>query len=673
MANEQVVEGKCERCQSEVIQKEIEQWFFKITDYTEDLLKGLEKLDWPEKTKIAQKNWLGKSEGVEIKFKIQDSEFKIPVFTTRTDTLFGATYLVVTPEHPIIQDLKPQISNFKFIEKYIEESKKKTERERISEMKEKTGIEIRGIKAINPVNGREIPIFAADYVLVHYGTGVIMAVPGHDSRDFVFARKYNLPIIDVIQPYSKEKKLPQKAPLVVSGGRFERPYQGEGYLINSGRFNGMDSKKARERMAEWLIKRELGQKAIYYKLKDWLISRQRYWGCPIPMIFCQKCNWQSVKEKDLPVLLPKVKDYLPAEEGKSPLAKSKKFIEVVCPKCKNLAQRETDTMDTFVCSAWYYLRYADPENNKKFVSKEKLKNWLPVKMYIGGAEHTVLHLLYSRFFTKALKNLGYLNFDEPFLSLYHQGIILGPDSQKMSKSRGNVIDPDKEVKKYGADTIRMYLSFMGPYDQGGPWNPKGIIGIYRFLEKVWNLQNKIKKSKIPAQKQVLDEANKNQELEKIIHKTIKKVTEDIENFKFNTAISALMILVNEMLKFPRLTTTNYQTILLLLAPFAPHLAEELWQKYFTKIPNPKIKIKNSIHNQSWPGYDKKLIKEKKLILIIQINGKVRDKIEVESDISEEKLKKLAFAEKKVQKWIEGKRIKKIIFVPGKLINIVIWK
>jgi len=661
LANEQVIEGKCERCDSEVTQKEIEQWLFKITAHAEDLLKDLAGLDWPETTKTMQRNWIGKSEGWTIRFPISNSNLGIEVFTTRADTLFGATYLVLSPEHSVIARLKSQIVNYKSVKKYIEESKKKTERERISEIKEKTGIEIEGIRAINPANNREIPIWVADYVLIHYGTGAIMAVPCHDQRDFDFARKYNLPVIEVIKPSQVQKILPKRISLVVSDGRFEKAYEGEGFLINSGRFDGLLSQNAREKIGGWLAKRNLSKKEIYYKFRDWLISRQRYWGVPIPMVFCSKCGWQPVAEKDLPVLLPNIEDFRPTGEGKSPLAKSKNFVETVCPECQGSAERETDTMDTFVCSSWYFLRYADPKNEKEFASKEKLKTWLPVNMYVGGAEHAVMHLLYARFFTKVLKDLGRLDFKEPFLSLRHQGIILGTDGQKMSKSRGNVVEPGEQIKKYGSDVLRMYLCFMGPFDQGGPWNPKGIGGIARFLKKVWNL---VERSREKIQQQDFEEA------EGLVHKTIKKVTEDIENLRFNTAISALMILVNQLAKNKKaLTKNNIKILLILLSPFAPHLTEELWQKYILQTSD--FKLQNSIHNQSWPKYDPKLIKEKKITLVLQVNGKVRDRIEVEADISEEEAKESALSREKIKKWVEGKKIKKVIFVPGKLINIVV--
>ncbi|MBI2625050.1 MAG: leucine--tRNA ligase [Candidatus Nealsonbacteria bacterium] len=658
LANEQVVDGKCERCDSRVFQKNIEQWMFKITSYGEDLLSGLGNLDWPENTKTMQRNWIGRSEGWEIRFKIQNSDLKttsqnskfIEVFTTRADTLFGATYLVLSPEHPIIKNLKSQIANLKFVEEYIEETKKKTERERISEAKEKTGVELQGIKAVNPANGREIPVFVADYVLGGYGKGAIMAVPAHDQRDSDFSKRHNLPIIKVIKAGRERFSA-------------ERAYEGEGILVNSGEFDGMDSIKARDRIGKWLSEKGLAKKSVYYKLRDWTISRQRYWGAPIPMIYCKKCGWQTVPEEDLPVLLPPLKDFKPTEDGKSPLARVNKFVETACPKCRGRAKRETDTMDTFVCSSWYYFRFTDPKNKKQFASKEKIKIWLPVDIYIGGAEHTVGHLLYSRFFTRFLKNKKYLSFSEPFLRLSHPGIILGPDNQKMSKSKGNVITPESVTKKYGMDTLRVYEMFMGPFGDSMPWSTEGIEGSYRFLKKLQRLNSKLKSqnSKPPASPKLQrGEQFKSQKLEKLLHQTIKKVSDDIKNFRFNTAISALMILVNELQKEKQLTVNNYQLLLKLLAPFAPHLAEELWLPYG-----------KSVHLQPWPKYDPKLVREKETTLVLQVNGKVRDKIGVEIGISEEKAKKLAISSQKIRKWIEGKKVIKIVFVPNKLINIVI--
>jgi leucyl-tRNA synthetase len=675
LANEQVIEGKCERCDSQVIQKEIEQWLFKITALAEELLKDLENLDsnppaarqgksidWPEATKIMQKNWIGRSVGVEIEFRIKNLEFRLPVFTTRPDTLFGATYLVLAPEHPIIEILKEKITNYKFVKDYIEESKKKTERERISETKEKTGIEIKGVKAINPANSREIPIFVADYVLIHYGTGAIMAVPGHDRRDFDFAKKYNLPIIEVIKPFFEEKKLPESSSLIVSNKGDEKAFEGEGILVNSGRFSGLKSEIARERIGQWLSKSGLAKKATYYKFRDWIISRQRYWGAPIPMIFCQKCaltggsaqaGWQPVLETDLPVLLPRIRNFRPTGEGKSPLDRAKKFVETVCPKCQGPAQRETDTMDTFVCSSWYFLRYTDPKNEKIFASKNKLKTWLPVNLYVGGAEHACLHLLYARFFIKVLKNLGYLDFKEPFSKLRHQGTILGPDGQKMSKSRGNVITIEGIIKKYGTDTLRLYEMFMGPFTETAAWDIRGIEGCSRFLQKIWKLAEK--KEKI--------EKVKKDSINRLLHQTIRKVSEDIENFRFNTAISALMILVNQLtINSKQLTKNHLKTLLLLLSSFAPHISEELWQRCISQ---------SSIHFQTWPKYDKKLIEKEKIILVIQVNGRVRDKIEVAANISEKRAKKLVFSRERIKKWLGNKKIKKTIFVPKKLINLVV--
>lgn len=637
LANEQVVDGKCERCSSEVVQRDIEQWLFRITKYADKLLNGLDKLDWPEKTKLMQKNWIGKSEGAIISFKIKtgkstydvDSRIDIvsrflnlEVFTTRIDTILGCTYCVIAPEHKIISSLKSQISNLKEVENYIIKAKKKKERERLAEDdKKKTGVELKGVKAINPATNKEVPIFVSDYVLVHYGTGAIMAVPAYDERDFEFAKKFNLPII--------------KAPLAPK---------------------------------DEMLKKLGAKKNINYKLRDWLISRQRYWGAPIPIIYCDKCGEVPVPEKDLPVKLPNVKNYLPTEEGKSPLAHSEKFVKTKCPKCGGPAKRETDTMDTFVCSSWYFLRYADPKNSKKFADAEKIKSWLPVNMYVGGSEHAVLHLLYSRFFTKALKDLGHIEFNEPFSALTHQGIILGHDGQKMSKSRGNVIDPDELVKNFGADAVRIYLCFMGEYSQGGPWNPTGIMGVKRFLERVWKMQTKLRSRNVLSEILSLDDRDGRKHisapLETLLHKTIKKVTEDIENFKFNTAISAMMILLNEMEKQKKLLITDYSILITLLSPFAPHMAEELWSQ---------LGNKQSIFEQQWPKYDPKKIKEEIFELVVQINGKTRDRFEAPIGIAENEAKDLTLKRENVKKYTgaENQIIQNVIFVPNKLINIVI--
>ncbi|MDO8265106.1 MAG: leucine--tRNA ligase, partial [Candidatus Parcubacteria bacterium] len=523
----------------------------------------------------------------------------------------------------------------------------KMERERISDLKEKTGVELKGISAINPCNGREIPVFVADYVLMNYGLGAVMAVPAHDQRDFDFAKKHNLPIIETIKQENQSVQLQEKA------------YEGEGVLVDSGRFDGLKSEIAKERIGEWLNQQGLAKKNVFYKLRDWTISRQRYWGSPIPMVFCKNCGWQAVKEKDLPVLLPEIKNYNPPGDGKSPLARSEEFVNTDCPKCKKLAIRETDTMDTFVCSSWYFLRYTDPRNEKAFASKEKMRLWLPVDMYIGGLEHAVMHLLYARFFTKALKKFGYLHFNEPFSKVRHQGIILGPDRQKMSKSRGNVINPDEQIKKYGSDIVRMFLFFMGPFSQGGPWNPGGIEGIVRFSAKLWALLGKKRNE------------STDKGVDNLINLTIKKVSEDIENLRFNTAISSLMILVNNLQEKEYISTRNLKTISLLIAPLAPHLAEEMWQEINGKIKQAEFEIKDSIHSWSWPEYNPRMIEKENIRLIIQVNGRVRDMAETDKNISESAAKELAFSREKIKHWIEGKDIKKVIFIKGKLINIVI--
>jgi leucyl-tRNA synthetase len=638
LAREQVIDEKCERCGSPVEKKYLKQWFFKITDFADRLLEDLGKIDWPEKIKIMQENWIGKSEGAEIIFeiKLQNSRdnLPLPVFTTRIDTLFGCTYVVLSPEHQIIERIGENIENREEVESYIKASKKKTEIERVSEKKEKTGKELKGIVAVNPVNNKEIPVFVADYVLMDYGTGAIMAVPSHDQRDLAFAKKYGLPIKKVISPIDqKEKDL----------------FEGEGVLINSGPFSGLSSKKAEEEIIKYLSLRKLAKKTVYFRLRDWLISRQRYWGAPIPVIHCQKCGSVPVPEKDLPVKLPNIKDFKPAGEGKSPLAKSKKFVEVKCPVCGGKAERETDTMDTFVCSSWYFLRYTDSKNKKAFASKKQLEKWLPVDLYVGGAEHACLHLLYSRFFVKALKDLGYLSFEEPFSNLFCQGTVYYQGA-KMSKSKGNVITPDVLIKKYGADTMRLYELFMGPADQATEWSDKGVKGCHRFLNKVWSLQEKTSREE------------KNGNLEKLVHQTVKKVTEDIDSFRFNTAVSSLMILANEMEKEKSVPLESYKTMVKLASPMVPHISEEIWSR---------LGGKKSIFFEKWPEYNRSFIKKETFELIIQVNGKVRDRMEVKSGTTEEKIRELTLRREKVKKWIERKEIKRIIFVPGKLINLVI--
>lgn len=638
LANEQVVEGKCERCSSLVEIKYLKQWFFKITKYASRLLKDLDKLDWPVNIRTMQKNWIGKSEGAEIQFPIADSDYKINIFTTRPDTLFGCTYLVVTPHHEIIKKLKPQIDNFKEIRKYLGKSGLRTEREQFS--KEKTGIEISGLRAINPATQEKIPIFVANYVLKDYGTGAIMAVPAHDQRDFDFAQKHDLSIVEVVRPPGKNHKL-----------KDDKAFKGKGVLVNSGQFNGMKSSEGGDKITKFVG----GKKKICYQLRDWLISRQRYWGTPIPIVYCDRCGVVPVPSEDLPVKLPLIEDFKPSQEGKSPLANASDFVKVKCPQCGKPAERETDTMDTFVDSSWYYLRYTDPSNQEKFASKEKISQWLPVDLYVGGTEHAVMHLLYARFITKFLKDQGLIDFDEPFVKLFNQGLIYYQGS-KMSKSRGNVINPDQIIEKYGADTMRVYQLFMGPADQSTEWSDQGVVGVWRFLNKVWNLQTKVKDEKI-----------KDQPLKKLVHRTIKKVGEDIGEFRFNTAVSALMVLVNKMNKRSSVSLANFKILLKLLAPMAPHISEELWDQLGIDNSGPD----SSIFSQKWPQYDPQLIKPSEITLVIQINGKVRDKVKVDPQISKEEARKVALSRPKVKKWIQDKKIKRIVFVPQKLINIVI--
>lgn len=701
LANEQAEGGVCDRCGKPVRQKDLEQWYFKITDFVEDsgrtsgLLAGLDKIDWPESTKAGQRNWIGRSEGAQFKMAIEGSDLFMEVFTTRLDTVFGMTFALIAPEHALVQKLKPQITNWAEVEKYIAQAKKKSELQRISEVKDKTGVELKGVKVINPFTKKAIPLFASDFVLAHYGAGAVMAVPAHDERDFDFAKKFDLPIECVVSPNfpiavgdnlsDAKEKIEELKNKILSG---EECSVDDGVLVNSGGYSGLTSEQARKKLTQWLEKEKIGNGTINYKLRDWLVSRQRYWGAPIPIIYCDKCGEVPVPEKDLPVELPSDVDFMPT--GESPLAKSKSFQNVRCPKCGGAARRESDTMDTFVCSSWYYLRYADNKNDKEFAGKEMLKKWLPVDLYVGGAEHVVLHLLYARFFTKVLHKLGYIEFDEPFLKMRHQGIILAPDGRKMSKSWGNVINPNDVVAEYGADALRMFEMFMGPLEDMKPWNTKGIVGIKRFLDRTWNFlsvdytgifidsddRNKWIKGEI--------DGVTSHETEVLLHKTIKKVSEDIENLKFNTAISQLMVLrnsfyevgekeiipvaglsnksFNEPVKGQRIRKSDFEKFLILLAPFAPFMASEMWEK---------LGHAESIFKQSWPEYDKDLIKDETIQMPVQINGKVRAILTVPADITEAEAKNIALSDNAILKWLEGKEPKKVIFVKGRLVNIVI--
>jgi len=632
LANEEAIGGKCERCGAQTTKKKQKQWMLKITAYADRLLKDLDQVDYLDKIKTQQKNWIGKSKGAEIIFKLKNTSEQIKVFTTRPDTLFGATYIVVCPEHEIISNFKSQISNIKEVENYIKKSAKKSDLQRTDLAKKKTGVELKGLKAINPVNKQEIPIWVGDYILPYYGTGAIMAVPGHDSRDFEFARKYNLPIKKVISGNKKNNQA----------------YEGEGKLINSDKFTGMFSQKAREKIVKWLVENNLGEKSINYKLRDWIFSRQHYWGEPIPLIHCDKCGVVPVNEKDLPVKLPQVKKYKPANTGESPLAKIKDWVNVKCPKCGGSAQRETDTMPNWAGSSWYFLRYVDPGNNKTFASKDKLKYWMQVDLYNGGMEHTTLHLLYSRFWHKFLYDQGFVFHSEPYAKRTSHGIILAEDGQKMSKSRGNVINPDDVIKNHGADSLRLFEMFMGPFSEDIPWSTKGLIGMKRFLKKVWHLEIN---------------NNKNSKLNTLLHQTIKKVTKDLQTMKFNTAIASLMEFVNQAQKQQPVSKQIYSKFLVLLAPFAPHITEELWQE--------KLDNKKSIHLQSWPKYNREKIKQEKLSIIVQINGKLRGKIITVPGQAKESIIALAKKQCNVNKYLKENNIRKTIFIKDKLINFVI--
>ena len=714
LANEQVIDGKCDRCGTEVVQKDLEQWFFKITDFVEDmesvdgkkvsgLLSGLDKVDWPHSTKAAQEHWIGRSVGTTVKFQIAEcrmqnekseinnlkSAMELEVFTTRVDTIFGCTYVVVAPEHALVTKLtkchsrevgnpgstssldprvKPKslsstrsgndnllsISNLKEVEEYLQATKKKTDLERTELNKDKTGVKLEGIEAINPFTGDAVPVFVADYVLGNYGTGAVMAVPAHDERDWEFAKKYELPIktsVTRVSERSGMNNLESAKEALRNLEADKEVFIEDGVTIESGEFTGLKSEEAREKMIAWLEEKGLGAKKVNYRLRDWLISRQRYWGAPIPIIYCEDCGAVPVPEKDLPVKLPTDVDFRPT--GESPLLRSESFQNVVCPTCGKLARREADTMDTFVCSSWYYLRFADPLNTEKFADAEKLAELLPVDFYMGGAEHTVLHLLYARFFTKALAKHDFLQFDEPFAKLRHQGMVIAEDGRKMSKSLGNVVNPDEVVGELGADTLRLYEMFMGPLEDMKTWNTGSVVGLRRFLERAWRLQERIKNQ---------ESGIENKKVESLIHKTIKKVTDDIEELKYNTAISAMMICVNELEKEESLPVIHYSQFLILLSPFAPHIAEELWEN---------IGNKESIFLQPWPEYDEELMVDEMKTIVVQVNGKVRANLQLPTGSTEEIVKKAALNDTNVQLYIADKEIRKVIYVQDKILNIVV--
>ena len=647
LANEEVVNGTCERCHGEVVRKVKNQWMLKITEYAERLLEDLDTVDYFERIKIQQENWIGRSTGAEVDFQvIVDAEgtanesaidTKLRVFTTRPDTLFGSTYMVIAPEHPLIEDYKDHIKNFEELLAYREMANRKSDFERTELTKEKSGVEIEGLKAINPVNGEKIPIFISDYVLMSYGTGAIMAVPGHDTRDWEFARAFNLPIVEV-----------------VAGGNIEEEAYMDienGVMVNSDFLNGMQVGDAKEAITARLVEKGIGEAKVNYKLRDWVFSRQRYWGEPIPLVHCDECGWVPIPESELPLLLPEVESYQPTETGESPLAKMTDWVNTSCPKCGGKAERETDTMPQWAGSSWYFLRYTDPHNNDTLASKENLEYWTPVDWYNGGMEHTTLHLLYSRFWHKFLYDIGVVPTSEPYLKRTSHGMILGENNEKMSKSRGNVINPDDIVGEFGADTLRLYEMFIGDFERSVPWSTSGVRGCRRFLDRLWRIQEFLE-----------DDEDITPQLETNIHKTIKKVNEDYENLKYNTAIAAMMTLVNDFYAFGRVTRGDFNVLLMLLNPAAPHITEELWS----------IHNSNSrLTDQKWPEWDESKTVEDIVEIAVQVNGKVRGKVVLSTDAAQEEARAAAMEDEKVKSFCEGKQIVKVIYVPGRILNIVV--
>ena len=637
LANEEVVNGVCERCGSPVEQRRKSQWMLKITEYAQRLIDDLDEVDYLEKIKTQQKNWIGRSEGAEVKFTLSSGDDLI-VYTTRADTLFGATYVVMSPEHKLIEKLKDQIENYDEVLEYKAAAARKSEFERTELAKDKTGVALKGIYAVNPANGEKLPVWISDYVLVTYGTGAIMAVPAHDSRDWDFAKKFNLPIIEVV---SGGKNVQEEAYTDVYSGN----------MVNSGFLNGMPVKEAIPAMIDWLEKEGLGKRKVNFKLRDWVFSRQRYWGEPIPLVYCEKCGWVPIDESELPLTLPEVEHFEPGENGESPLAKAYDWINTTCPHCGGPAKRETDTMPQWAGSSWYFLRYMNPHNDKALASKEALEYWSPVDWYNGGMEHTTLHLLYSRFWHKFLYDIGVVPTKEPYMKRTSHGMILGENGEKMSKSRGNVVNPDEVVNEFGADAFRTYEMFIGAFDQSTPWSQQGLKGCYKFLERVWNLQSI-----------VTDDESYSADLEKSVHKTIKKVGDDFERMKYNTAIAAMMSLVNEFTKKGSVTKGEYKTLITLLNPVAPHMTEELWEI---------LGGEGLLSLHAWPTYDEDKTVDDEVEIVVQVNGKIRDKMMIPSGLDKDALQETAMNSDKIKSLTEGKTIIKVIAVPGKLVNVVV--
>ncbi len=636
LSNEESQGGKCDRCHSDVIQMEKNVWFLKITEYADKLLEGLEELECNNRIKTEQTKWIGKSKGAYIYFPVADSNESLKVFTTRPDTIYGATFMVIAPEHPLLKQFEDKIKNLEEVKEYQEKAKKKSEFERVELAKDKTGVKIDGIMAINPLNKEKIPVFISDYVMITYGTGAIMAVPAHDTRDYDFAKKYNLEIREVI----KGGDISKEAYTDISGGE----------MINSPLINGLQVKEAIEKIIEYMKDNNIGEIATQYKMKDWAFNRQRYWGEPIPIIYCDECGIVPVPYEDLPVELPMIEKFIPTDTGESPLANIPEFVNCKCPICGGPAKRETDTMPQWAGSSWYFLRYMDPFNDKHFASKEKLNYWKQVDWYNGGMEHVTRHLIYSRFWNQFLYDIGEVPFREPYKKRTAQGIILGKDNEKMSKSRGNVVNPTDIIDEYGADTLRTFVLFISDYEMSTPWSDSGLKGARRFLDKIWRLFSNIN-----------SEENYTKSLEKLIHKTIYGVEIDIESLKFNTAIAKMMTLVNEYQKQKEITKKDYEALIKLLYPIAPHICEELWQK---------LGHKDLLVFEQYPTYDPKKMIDEEITFVISINGKVKDKVIVDANITKEKIKELALNRSKIKKIIEGKQIVKIIVVPKKLINIV---
>jgi leucyl-tRNA synthetase len=649
LANEEVVGGVSERGGHPVIRKPMRQWLLRITKYAERLLEDLVEVDWPESIKEMQRNWIGKSIGAEVDFKVADREDVIRVFTTRPDTLFGATYMVLAPEHSLV-DVITTTDKKEEVKKYRDEAARKSDLDRTDLAKEKTGV-FTGAYAVNPVNNTKIPIWISDYVLISYGTGAIMAVPAHDDRDFEFAKKFNIAIIQVVEPDNEEDKM------LVREGKL--CFTGDGIAVNSGQFTGLRTPDFKDRITNWLQQKKLGEKAINYKLRDWLFSRQRYWGEPIPVVHCEKCGILSIPESILPLKLPDVQDYTPPQTGEPPLSKATQWLKTTCPKCGGPATRETNTMPQWAGSCWYYLRYIDPNNNERLCDGSKEKYWMPVDLYIGGAEHAVLHLLYARFWHKFLFDIGCVSTKEPFKKLINQGMILGEDGQKMSKSRGNVVNPDKVVADYGADSMRLYEMFMGPLEAVKPWSMQGLEGVHRFLQRVWRLVIDEETGNLNAN---LKDVAADEVTTRLLHQTIKKVGGDIDTFNFNTAISAMMILTNHLAKQQAIPKAVIEPFILILSPFAPHIAEELWEK---------LGHNQMLAYEPWPEFNPELVKEAQIELAIQVNGKIKDKIVVSAQADDEQIKQKALSSEKVIAALAGKQPKKIIVIKSRLVNIVV--